>query len=96
MDEKNVKNEAEHGEKSEAVLVGTPKAFIAFGWLFAGLAAFINPYFALGGITFGLLANRRQKSSGNYIIAANVTLGILSMILGYFGFMILGRIFGSL
>lgn len=68
------------------------RMIITFGWIFAALAAFINPYFAIIGITLGLLANRKVKGMGNYIIATNLILGTVNLIFGFFG-IIIGRFF---
>ena len=62
------------------------RIFISLGWMFAALAAFISPYFAVAGITLGILANRRARGSGNYIIAANVILAALNILVSFFGF----------
>lgn len=71
----------------------SPRSFIILGWIAAALTLIFSPYFAVAGITFGLLANRQAKGSGNYIIVANVALALLSIIFGLFLYVAVRRMF---
>ncbi|MCX7842041.1 MAG: hypothetical protein N2489_03095 [Clostridia bacterium] len=60
------------------------RAYIVLGWLFAALAAFASPYFAIIGIAFGALSNKQSRGSGNYIIIANIALSFMNFLIGLF------------
>jgi ABC-type sugar transport system permease subunit len=59
------------------------KLFTVLGWISTGLAAFVSPIFAIGGIVFGVLLNKKIKGRGNIIIIASVVLGTAKFILSY-------------
>jgi hypothetical protein len=65
-------------------LTENTRLFTILGWVSTSLAAFVSPIFALGGITFGVLLNKKNKGRGNMIIIANAVLGLFNFILGYF------------
>lgn len=67
-----------------AALVRTTRVYIILGWVFAALTAFVSPLFALGGIIFGVLANKEAKGSGNALIITNVVIATINMIFGLF------------
>jgi len=66
MDE-NFKNAAE-------VVGNSVRTFIILGWISAALTALFSPYFAIAGITFGILSNNKRRKAGNTIIITNVVL----------------------
>ncbi|MCX7708222.1 MAG: hypothetical protein N2484_00035 [Clostridia bacterium] len=70
------------GGPGDGALLAAPKTFIVLGWISAALTLLITPYFAVAGITFGLLANRRARGTGNYVIITNIVLAILSFAFG--------------
>ena len=61
---------------------GNAKLYVILGWISAALTLFISPLFAIAGITFGVLLNRKIKGSGNTLIIANLALGIINLLLG--------------
>ncbi|HOQ00284.1 MAG TPA: hypothetical protein PK604_05530 [Acetivibrio clariflavus] len=58
------------------------KLYVILGWISAALTIFISPLFAIAGMTFGILLNRKIKGSGNTLIIANLALGIINILLG--------------
>ena len=67
-----------------AAMIGTVRTFLILGWVSAALTAFISPYFAIIGVLFGVLANRRESGSGNAVIITNVVLAAINIIFGFF------------
>ena len=63
-------------------LAKTTRVYIILGWVFAALTAFISPLFAIGGIIFGVLANKESKGSGNALIITNVVIAAVNMVFG--------------
>lgn len=59
------------------------RLFIILGWVSTALAAFVSPIFAIAGIIFGVLLNRKVKGQGNMIIITSVVLGLAKFVLGY-------------
>jgi hypothetical protein len=72
-----------HNDKTGAAAVSpNTRTFIILGWISAALTAFISAYFAIAGVTFGVLANRKVKGSGNIVIITNVVLAGINLIFG--------------
>ena len=69
------------GEMVDAV---NPGIYSMLGWTCAVFAAFVMPLFAIPGIIFGALANRRENRRGYAIIIANILLASVSVIYGLF------------
>lgn len=67
---------------SSATYSINPKILIVLGWITAGLTAFISPLFAVAGISFGVLANKEIKGSGNAVIIATIVLAVINLIFG--------------
>jgi hypothetical protein len=81
MDDKgNIRTSA----NGSVALTENTRLFTILGWVSTSLAAFVSPIFALGGIIFGVLLNKKAKGQGNMIIIASVALGLFKFILGYF------------
>lgn len=67
------------------------RTFIILAWISAGLTAFISAYFAIAGVTFGILANRQARGSGNPAIITNIVLAVINFIFGLLFLWGLGR-----
>lgn len=67
-----------------ATMVAGVRNFIILGWVSAALTAFVSPYFAVLGIVFGVLANRKSRGSGTVIIITNVVLAAINILFGLF------------
>jgi hypothetical protein len=84
LDEKgNLHNE---GQGTTAAAIAAPKArtYIILGWVSTAFTAFISPLFAIAGIIFGVLANRKEKGRGNAVIITNIVLAAVNILFGYF------------
>lgn len=60
-----------------AAIATTPRTYLILGWISAVFTALISPFFAIPGIIFGVLANKKAKGRGNAVIIVNVILALL-------------------
>lgn len=68
-------------DRGSAVLTMTSaRTYIILGWVSAAFTAFISPWFAIVGIIFGALTNRREKGKGTAIIITNIVLAAVNLI----------------
>ena len=80
MDDKgNIRN----GQNGIVVLSESIKIYTILGWVSISLASFVSPIFAIAGIIFGVLVNKKVKGRGNIIIIASVVLGLAKVVLSY-------------
>ena len=70
------------GHNDTLVVSQNTMLYVILGWISAALTIFISPLFAIAGIAFGVLLNRKIRGSGNTLIIANVVLGIINILLG--------------
>lgn len=70
------------GRDTAAATRTNTKTFTILGWISAGLAAFISPFFAIAGVLFGSLVNRQEKGRGNAIIITNIVLAAINIVFG--------------
>lgn len=75
MDEKYA-NYTESGKGK----LGNMKIYLVISWISAAFTAFVSPYFAAVGITFGLLSNKILGRSGNAAIITNIVVAIINFI----------------
>ncbi len=81
MDDKgNIRN----GTSQVIVLSESIKIYTILGWVSISLGAFVSPIFAIAGIIFGVLINKKIKGRGNIIIISSVVLGLAKVVLNYF------------
>ena len=74
-----------HTDKNgAATMMLSSRMFLILGWISAALTAFISPYFAIAGISFGALANKQDRGSGNAVITTNIVLAIINLLFGLF------------
>jgi hypothetical protein len=66
--------------------------FIVLGWICAALTAFVYPLFAIAGIIFGVLANRRAERSGNAVIITNIVVAVAFYLLRFIFSIVLRRV----
>ena len=82
MDDKgNIRNGTNGGV---VALSESVKIYTILGWVSISLAAFVTSIFAIAGIIFGVLINRRIKGRGNIIIISSLVLGLAKIVLSYF------------
>lgn len=78
---------SEHNQdkKNKEVIFAEEKTrlLVTLGWASTFLSAFVSPLFAIAGIIFGVLINKKMKGRGNQIIAASVILGSAKFVLEY-------------
>lgn len=83
-----------HIRKSTGAAAVSPagaRMFIILGWICAALTAFVYPLFAIAGIIFGVLANRRTERSGNVVIFTNIVVAAAFYLLRFIFSIVLGR-----
>lgn len=74
-----------HTDRSSALTIASStRTFLILGWVCAAFTAFISPYFAIAGITFGVLLNRQSRGSGNAVIVTNIVLALVNLLFGLF------------
>lgn len=74
-----------HIDKNGAASMrASSRMFLIIGWISAAFTAFISPYFAIAGISFGALANKQDRGSGNAVIITNIVLAIINLLFGLF------------
>jgi len=74
-----------HTDKNgAATMMLSSRMFLIFGWISAALTAFISPYFAIAGISFGVLANKQHRGTGNAVITTNIVVAVINLLFGLF------------
>ncbi|RCX13546.1 hypothetical protein DFR58_11786 [Anaerobacterium chartisolvens] len=64
--------------------ISTFQIFIILGWVNAAFTAFISPLFAVIGIIFGVITNRKWPGKGNAVIITNIVLAAINVLFGLF------------
>lgn len=72
------------GRNVAAAVPGRARTFIVIGWVVAALTAFVSPWFAAPGVVSGLLADIKQRGSGNAIIITNIVFAVINLLFRYF------------